>query len=347
MNSQHGPLVSVVTPVYNGEAYLRVCIESVLSQTYQNLEYIILNNASVDGTRDIAEEYQLKDGRVRVYNNETLLPIIANHNKAFGLISDESEYCKVVSADDWLFPECLERMVELAEENPSVGIVGAYQLSGGEGISYVRNDGLPYSRIVVPGREICRAHLLGMISVFGNPTSVLYRSSLVRDAGDFFPNSTAEADTSACVKHLRNADFGFVHQVLSYERIHDVRTTTVSLELNAYVSAAISDCQAYGSWYLTRQELDARIDELLGQYYNYLSVSAFKFKERSFWDYHVGRLNDLGYRLDAGRLSIGIAKKLLDLLLNPKKTTEMAVGRMQSRRVLRSMARSQKAVERS
>ena len=149
MNAQYQPLVSIVTPVYNGEAYIKECIESVLSQTCQNWEYIILNNNSRDRTLEIAEQYERQDSRIRVYSNDTLLPIIANHNKAFGLISGGSKYCKVVSADDWLVPECLERMVELAEENPSVGIVGAYQLSGGDGIWYVRNSGLPYSRTVV------------------------------------------------------------------------------------------------------------------------------------------------------------------------------------------------------
>lgn len=334
MSAQHGPLVSVVTPVYNGEAYLRECIESVLSQTYRNWEYIILNNASTDGTFDIAEEYRLKDSRVHVYSNETLLPIIANHNRAFGLISGESKYCKVVSADDWLFPECLERMVSLAEENPSVGIVGAYQLSGGKGIWYVRNDGLPYSLTVIPGREICRAHMLGELRVLGNPTSVMYRSDLVRSAEEFFPNPTAEADTSACLKHLRCADFGFVHQILSHERIHNLRTTAVSLETNAYVSAAISDCQAYGSWYLTKRELEARIGKLLDEYYAYLAASVFKFKGKKFWEYHAGRLRDLGFQLDARRLSIRAASKLLDLLLNPKDTARMLRGRMRLHRAL-------------
>jgi glycosyltransferase involved in cell wall biosynthesis len=336
MSAQHDPLVSVVTPVYNGEAYLRECIESVLSQTYSNLEYIIVNNCSRDRTLDIAEEYRLKDCRIRVYSNDTLLPIIDNHNRAFGLISPDSKYCKVVSADDWIFPECLDRMVTLAEEHPSVGIVGSYQLSGGEDIWYLRNDGLSYWRNVVPGRDLCRAHLLGMLKVLGNPTSTMYRSDLVRDTDRFYPNPTAEADTSACVKHLRHADFGFVHQVLSYERIHRERVTTASLETNAYVSAAISDCQAYGDWYLTKEERNARINELLGQYYAYLSASAFKLKGKTFWDHHVKRLHDLGFDLDVRRLSVGVARKLFDLLLNPKETVQMLLGRIRLHRALRA-----------
>lgn len=327
MSADNQPLVSVVTPVYNGEAYLSECIESVLAQRYQNWEYIILNNASTDRTLDIAEDYQMRDSRIRVYSNATLLPIIANHNTAFGLISGESKYCKVVSADNWIFPECLERMVELAEKHPSVGIVGAYQLSGGDGVWYVRNTGLPYSPSVVPGPEVCRAHLMGALRVFGNPTSVMYRADLVRSADAFFPNETMEADTSACLRHLRFSDFGFVHQVLAHERIHKVRTSTAALDINSYTPAEIADCQTYGEWYLSRKECEARIGELLDDYYAYLVKSAFKRKGKEFWKYHVGRLQDLGFHLDEKRLSVGVASQVLDLALNPKQTIRMALMR--------------------
>jgi glycosyltransferase involved in cell wall biosynthesis len=341
MSAKNQPLVSIVTPVCNGEAHLCECIESVLSQTYQNWEYIIVdssivNDSSSDETLEIAAQYQRRDGRIRIHRNDTPLPFIANHNTAFGPISDEGKYCKVVSANDWLFPECLDRMVGLAEENPSVGIVGAYQLSGGEGIWYVRNSGLPYSRTVVSGHEVCRAHMLGMLKVLGNRTSVMYRADLVRNTDRFFRNPTAEGDTSACLQHLRFSDFGFVHQVLSHERLHHMWTTTTSLETNAHVSSAISDCQVYGEWYLTKQEREARIGELLDQYYRYLAGSAFKLKGREFWNYHIARLHELGFRLDGSRLSMGIASKLLDLLLNPKNTVQRVSGRMRLNRALKA-----------
>ena len=111
MSVYNQPFVSVLTPVYNGAPYLRECIESVLAQSYSNWDYTIVNNCSTDGTGEIAEEYARKDKRIRVLTNDVLLDVIANHNKAFGLISPESKYCKVVSGDDWLFPECLEQNV--------------------------------------------------------------------------------------------------------------------------------------------------------------------------------------------------------------------------------------------
>src|SRR5512132_1578633 len=119
MTSAHTSLVSVVTPAYNEERYLRECIESVLAQTYTHWDYTIVNNCSTDRTLEIAQEYAARDPRIRIHNNETFVPVIANHNIAFRNISPQSKYCKVVGADDWLYPECLEKMVGLAERHPN------------------------------------------------------------------------------------------------------------------------------------------------------------------------------------------------------------------------------------
>src|SRR6266851_3503157 len=170
------PLVSVLTPVYNGGDFLEECIETVLTQSYKNYEYIIVNNCSTDRTLEIAQSYAQKDARIRVHTNEQFVGVIENHNIAFSLISPASKYCKVVSADDFIFPECLTRMVDFGEANPSVGIVGSYMLAG----TRVMFAGLEYERQVVSGRQVCRATLLGGPYVFGSPTSMLYRSDLIR-----------------------------------------------------------------------------------------------------------------------------------------------------------------------
>src|SRR5436309_574877 len=113
------PLVSILTPVYNGAEFLGECIESVLRQTYQNYEYIIVNNRSTDGTLAIALAYASRDSRIRVHTNENFVGVIENHNTAFNLMSPQAKYCKVVSADDSIFPNCVERMVELGQDHPS------------------------------------------------------------------------------------------------------------------------------------------------------------------------------------------------------------------------------------
>jgi glycosyltransferase involved in cell wall biosynthesis len=130
MSMHEEPLVGVLTPVYNGEAFLAECIESVLAQTYRNFKYTIVNNCSTDRSLDIALAYAKKNPRVRVHSNDAFVDIIANHNTAFRLLPPEAKYCKIVSADDHLFPECITRMVETAEANPSAGLIGSYQISG-------------------------------------------------------------------------------------------------------------------------------------------------------------------------------------------------------------------------
>src|SRR5689334_22568773 len=111
MNSATTPLVSIVTPMYNEAEHIAECIESVLAQTYQNWEYTIVDNCSTDRSPEIASRYAERDDRIRLLKNVEFLPAIPNHNAALRQISPASKYCKVVFADDWIFPNCLEQMV--------------------------------------------------------------------------------------------------------------------------------------------------------------------------------------------------------------------------------------------
>jgi glycosyltransferase involved in cell wall biosynthesis len=171
MTDSREPLVSVLTPVYNGGPYLAECIESVLAQTYRNFEYIVADNASTDESRAIALGYAEHDRRIRVVGYSELLPQHENWNRALTLVSPRARYVKIVHADDWIFEECIARMVELAERHPSVGMVGAYRLDEHR----VNLDGLQPSVSVIPGRELARSYLLGgaLPYLFGSPTSLL------------------------------------------------------------------------------------------------------------------------------------------------------------------------------
>ena len=322
------PLVSIVTPVYNGAAYLRECIESVLRQTYSNWDYVIVNNCSTDATQEIAEEYSKKDSRIRVHNNDVFLAIIANHNKAFRLISPGAKYCKQVSADDWLFPECIERMVELGEANPSVGIIGSYQLRGDR----VAWQGFEYPANVFPGRQICRRILLGGDKTFGfgSPTSILYRADLVRNSEEFFPNASPHADTSACFKNLQNSSFGFVYQVLSYDRIHTATETSRSKDLNRYSSAYLNDLILYGSSYLDKQEFARLLNKNVQGYHRFLAINFFVgSRHRDFWNYHKTRLRELGYPFTLTALLKATWIAFLEAVLHPRWTIRKVWARFE------------------
>ena len=153
------PLVSVVTPVFNGAKYLRACIESVLAQTYDRWDYTIVDNCSTDGSLAIAHEYAETHPQINVRSNAQFVGAVENHNRAFRSISPEAKYCKLVSADDWMYPECISKLVDLAERHPSVGIVGSYAANA----TGVRWGGSAACEEVFTGREAARLYLLGAI----------------------------------------------------------------------------------------------------------------------------------------------------------------------------------------
>jgi glycosyltransferase involved in cell wall biosynthesis len=322
MSPTQQPLVSVVTPVYNGEAFLAECIESVLKQTYENYEYIIVNNCSTDRTLQIALKYAKKDSRIRVHNNQRFVAVIANHNIAFNLVSSEAKYCKVVSADDFIFPDCVKRMVELAEANPSVGLVGSYQLSG----NCVRWQGFRYPQVVLSGIEMCRQVFLGGEKTsgfgspfgFGSPTSLLYRADLVRKNSEFYPNESPHSDTSACFAALQNSDFGFVYQVLSFERTHRETQSYASVQVNRYLSAGLNDVICYGPFYLNKEEFAQQLAATLKAYHRFLAVNYFcSSREKEFWDYHKKRLAELGRPLKRFALLKAAVLTVLEESVNP------------------------------
>jgi glycosyltransferase involved in cell wall biosynthesis len=317
------PRVSVLTPVYNTDKYLAECIESVLSQSYDNWEYTIVNNRSTDRTLEVAQSYAKRDPRIRVHDNAEFLDIISNHNLALRLISPDTKYCKLVSADDWLLPDCIRQMVDLAEAHPTVGIVSAYQISAAQ----INNVGIPLHETVIPGKEICRRCLLGGPYVFGAPTSLLYRASLVRSVDSFYPNLSPHADTAACYEYLDRCDFGFVHQILSAERVHTGQTSEQSRIVNYYVAEGLSYLAEYGPRYLSERELPSRINQHLNNYYRFLGKSLLKRRNKEFWDYHKGQMHQSGYPLSHVRVATAALAQIFDKLLNPKRTIENLLPR--------------------
>jgi glycosyltransferase involved in cell wall biosynthesis len=329
MNIDSSPLVSVITPVYNGAKYLAECIESVLRQTYPHFEYVIVNNHSKDTTLEIAESYARKDPRIRVHNNTEFLPVIQNWNRALRQISAQSRYCKVVHADDWLFPECLQKMVQLAEENPSVAIVGAYALRGDK----VWLDGLPFPSTVVSGRELCRGTLTRWEHyVFGSPTSILMRADDVRKRPQFYNELNFHADWEVCYELLKDKDFGFIHQVLTYTRQHAESGTAFATRYLTLRPGAVAIFVRYGRYYLSEEEYQFYLQNRLRAYYHDLAKGFFEFRGTAFWRYHGQELQKIGYRISLFRLAAACSGLAFNLLINPGILIKTVLRRLQRRK---------------
>ncbi|MCH8156395.1 MAG: glycosyltransferase [Nitrospinae bacterium] len=135
------PEVSVITSVYNGEAYLDECVQSILNQTFQEFEFIMLNNGSTDRTPEILEQYT--DSRIRVIHQENL-GIPRSLNK--GIELSRSDLIARLDADDFSSPHRLERQVHYMKQNPGTVLCGSrfQRLLGKDSfpqkIPFVEND---------------------------------------------------------------------------------------------------------------------------------------------------------------------------------------------------------------
>ena len=316
MSTTSQPLVSVVTPAYNEEEHLEECIESVLAQTYQNWDYTIVNNCSKDRTLEIALKYAAKDPRVRVYDNERFLEMIPNHNVAVRQISPASKYCKVVLADDWIFPRCLEQMVTVAETYPSVGVVSAFEQFGQQ----VRIKGLPVEQNLVTGKEASRQFLLDKLLLFGSQTSVLYRADLVRGRNPFYVESEMYADFEACFELLSKSDLGFVHEILTFSRPRPGSIGAVSADLGAHYGSVLGMLFTYGKRCLTSEEFEDCLDRKLSEYYRFLGRRLLVERDPGFWSYHKRTFDRLGLSYSRARVTMAAVGELFGTVLNPKAT---------------------------
>jgi len=290
------PLVSVVTPVYNGGKYLAECMQSVLDQTYERWEYVVCDNQSTDDSLALAREFEARDKRIRVVAPPDFVGAIQNFNRAIREISPESVYTKVVCADDCLFPECLARMVALAEKHPSVGLVSAYCRWGDK----VAHKLLPERIEIMPGEEICRLQLGGAEEVFGSPTSTLVRSDLVRARDPFYREAFFHADTEVCFHLLQEADFGFVHEVLTFTRLHPEAISSFTDRVGSWTPERLEMLLTYGPKCLPRDEYERTLRKQLRSYGSMLARKAVRLRfvsDPGMRAYHAEALRRLAVAL--------------------------------------------------
>lgn len=117
-------IVSICIPTYNNEKYISKTIQSVLNQTYRNLEIIITDDASKDRTLEIVGSFT--DPRIKIFKNKINSGITANWNRAIDLA--QGDYLKLVCGDDILYPACIEKQVEILDNdsNLSIALVTSY-----------------------------------------------------------------------------------------------------------------------------------------------------------------------------------------------------------------------------
>ena len=117
------PLISILVPVYNVERYLARCLNSIVTQTYSNLEIILVNDGSSDRSGGICDEYAAQDSRIRVIHQANA-GVATARNKALAAVS--GEYFMFVDSDDFLSPDAVEVLYKRIVEDDSDMAVGKH-----------------------------------------------------------------------------------------------------------------------------------------------------------------------------------------------------------------------------
>ncbi len=207
-------LVSVIMPVYNGEKYLAEAIESILAQTFTDLELLVVDDASQDSSLEIIRAYQECDSRIRSFHLEQNVGVSGVRN--WGIVEARGDYITMMDCDDISLPERLEKQVGYLRANPEIDLVGICGRAVDEDLQPLFEVNLPqqHSLIVL---DI----FIGVGLIF---STVLMRRELLGAAGGYEPGRRTGEERELVLRLLSDSKVKLANlsdQLLIYRR-HDV-----------------------------------------------------------------------------------------------------------------------------
>ncbi|NOR72214.1 MAG: glycosyltransferase [Methylomarinum sp.] len=291
-------LVSIIIPAYNAELYLKTAINSILSQTYQNFEIIVVNDGSSDLTEAVAKQFT--DSRIHIISQSNGGMSSARNA---GLRLAKGDYIAFLDADDYWLPKKLEKQVMLLQQNPNLGFCSTQtRVETPEG-AFV-NDWL------CPVISISTLHTImaETAAISGSASSVLARKELQLKAGFFDEALTGLEDTDMWIRFSAISDYCCIPETL-----------TVILKRSNSVSRSLSNMRTSGLAVLkkNRQLLDKKSQQqfwrsayasMLCDYAKWEARSGFTF---SAIKHTIEALANAPF--NKGRLCLGL---LLSILLN-------------------------------
>ena len=235
-------------PAYNAAAYLDEAIRSILSQTFRDFEFIIVNDGSTDSTPSILKRYAELDSRIQVHHQENQGMISALNR---GCRLARGEFIARMDADDISFPDRLEKQLAYIEEHPSIGILGTW-------INNIDKNGL----LRGTWRPPTDSKMLKWTLFFGvcvaHP-SVLMRRELIKQLNFYRPEAAHVEDVDLWFRASSLTEFGNVSEVLLKYRVWTGSTHQSGLQVR-------NDChvQLLASYIKDMLKVDLPIEAVAG-----------------------------------------------------------------------------------
>lgn len=221
------PKVSVIMSVYNGEKYIREAIESILKQTFNDFEFIIIDDGSSDNTLGIIKSYQ--DTRIKIIKNDANLGVSLSKNRGFDIAS--GEYIAIMDADDISYPARFEKEVLFLDNNKNIGLVGTYYV-------IIDGDDRLIERVTPPIDSIVLKEGMLEKNQLGHGTIMFRRECLTR-VGQYREEFKSSLDYDFLLRFTEKYDVSTIPEVLYAWRLN-LHSITISKRINQEIFSSLA-----------------------------------------------------------------------------------------------------------
>lgn len=183
--------VSIIIPNYNAGKYILKCMDSVIKQTYKNIELIVIDDGSNDGSWSIIQEYAKRNENISILHQQNLNASIARNR---GIEVATGEYLIFLDSDDILYQEAIEKMVSKIERDQSDMVIGNFYITD--------KEGNPTRKCIFTDRDRIEENPILLNKIAPNPSNKLYKSDFIKRYDIVFGNVRIGQDLNFYLKYL-------------------------------------------------------------------------------------------------------------------------------------------------
>lgn len=234
------PKISVCIPNYNYGRYITEAIESVLCQTFEDFELVIVDNCSNDNSIDIIKKFSTSDSRLKCFFNKQNVGMANNWNLCLNYA--RGEYIKILCADDLLMPSYLENTIDAFMNHPSAVMVSCARSITNEYLERIMVLSYSDRNMVEKGADVIKRCIQGG-NLIGEPTATIFKKSAA--SRGFDPNYKHLIDFEMWLHLLETGDYVFIPDELCLFRQHDNQGTKYNFRSLEFVDDEINIYNKY------------------------------------------------------------------------------------------------------
>lgn len=222
-------LISVCIPTYNSSQYISECIDSVVNQSFKNIEIIVSDNCSSDNTVEIVEKKNIKN--LKVIRNEENIGMAKNFNLACNEAS--GKYIKLLPSDDIISPNSIEKSLKFIDNHDEISLIASSKKIINQSSKTIIKKMSTFSEGVHEGRDVIWEILNSGRNPLGEPTVTLFKKEDFIDVGGFNEKYEFTLDIDLWIRLLEKGNLYFIEEPLGSFRVHP---ESHSVKRNMYIS---------------------------------------------------------------------------------------------------------------